>query len=155
MGRVVQVSQQHFNQVEVWTLTVSLQHLDSFLFFSHSAVDLLLCLGSLSSCMTKLGPRFCCRTDGLTFRVLAYGQQGAHDLWQTASPNDLDNCVWQLICCICCILFSPCMVLCIMVKTYMLGFRYIEDHNRTVTAVFRYKHDKVTRQNNRLLLCLL
>ena len=35
-------------------------------FFRHSVVDLLLCLGSLSCCITQFQPRFSCSIDGLT-----------------------------------------------------------------------------------------
>lgn len=37
----------------VWTSTGPLQHFDSFLFFSHSVSDFLVCLGSLSCCRTQ------------------------------------------------------------------------------------------------------
>lgn len=48
------------NQVEVWTWTGLLQHLDSFFFSSHFAVDFLLCFGSLSWCVTQLQTSFSC-----------------------------------------------------------------------------------------------
>lgn len=53
--------------LEAWTCHLSLQNRDSFLFFSHSVVHLLLFLGSLSCCMSQFGPSFGFHTDGLTF----------------------------------------------------------------------------------------
>lgn len=50
--------------VEVWTLTI----------FCHSEVDLLVCLGSLSCCMTQFCPSLSYGTIGLTFvsRIFTY-----------------------------------------------------------------------------------
>lgn len=45
------------------TLTVSL----CLFFFSHYVVELLVCLGSLSSCMTQFRPCFSCLTDRIMF----------------------------------------------------------------------------------------
>lgn len=54
---------QHLYWVEVWTLTQSF----IFFFFSYSDVNFLVCLESLSCCMTQFQPSLSCRTNGLTF----------------------------------------------------------------------------------------
>jgi len=49
----------------------------SLFFFTHSLLDLPLCLGSLCCCVTQFQPSFGCRTDGLTFdcRVFWYTEE--------------------------------------------------------------------------------
>lgn len=50
---------------EVWIWTNPLQHFDAFPF---SAILLwMICLGSLSCCITHFGQSFGCQIDGLTF----------------------------------------------------------------------------------------
>lgn len=50
------VPPEHFNQVEVWTGTGTSHdyYILVLFFFSRSAPDLLMCLGSLSCCLIKL-----------------------------------------------------------------------------------------------------
>jgi len=68
-------------------------------FFSHSVIDLLVCLGSLSYCTTQFWPSFSCRTDCLIFefdsRILSSSWltqrlQGAQVLWLQNKPK----CPW-------------------------------------------------------------
>ena len=51
---------------KVWTLIGSLQH-HNFILFRHSVVVLLVCLKSLSCCMTQFQQSVSCQTDDLTF----------------------------------------------------------------------------------------
>jgi len=70
MHSFLKVPHQYLNQVEVWTLTELLQAELLILFFDMlSVVDLLLCLGSLSCCMTQIRPSFSCQTGPLNFLV--------------------------------------------------------------------------------------
>ena len=66
----------YVSQVEVWPLTGSLQHPDSFLlqtFCCRSAAV----FGIIVLLMTQLQPSFSCHTDGLTFdsRILWYTEE--------------------------------------------------------------------------------
>ncbi len=125
-------------------MTRLLQNLDSFL-FSRSVVDLLVCLGSLSCCMTQLWPNFSCQTDALTF--------DSGILWDTEEFMRLNDCevprscgyktcpkssalhqhVWLLVWVVCAdmlVRFSPNVLLCIMAKHLHSGLicsKVIED----------------------------
>ncbi len=83
-----QLSPHDFSQDELWTMTGVLQNLDSFL-FSRSVVDFLVCLGSLSCCITQSWPSFSCQTDVLTFdsRILWYTEEFMVDSMTLRCPG--------------------------------------------------------------------
>ena len=119
MHSFLKVPPQHFSQVEVWTLTGALQHLDSFL------------------CHT-----FCCRSAGFS-PALAVGQMASHlnleyfgiqrSSWWTqrscgcrTSPNHQPSTTvldswYEVFVLICCVWFPPNVLLCIRTKHLHFG----------------------------------
>ncbi len=66
MNGLFMVMPQHLNWIEVRTFTWLLQNLN-LVFLSHSEVDLLVCLGSLSCCINQVHMSLRPQTDGQTF----------------------------------------------------------------------------------------
>ena len=82
------VPPQYFNRLEVWILTGHCNIL-ILLVFSHFVVDLLVCLRSLSCCMTQFQPSFSCWADGLTFdsKILWYAEEFMADSMTAKCPG--------------------------------------------------------------------
>ncbi len=66
MNGLFMVMPQHLSWIEVRTFTWLLQNLN-LVFLSHSEVDLLVCLGSLSCCINQVHMSLRPQTDGQTF----------------------------------------------------------------------------------------
>lgn len=87
---------------------------------NHSVVDLMLCLGSLSWCITKFRPSVSCQTDGLTLdsTILWYAEKFMVDT--VAATNVLDSC-YEVFVLICCVQFSPNMAPCTVTTHVCFG----------------------------------
>lgn len=100
----------YFHTLSIWTLG----HCNTLLlfFFRHSVEDLLLCLDSLSCCMTQFESSFSCWTDWLTFDfgILWYTEKV--DSMTTWCPSPLGPKQIQIISCWVCASAGP------LVQTY-------------------------------------
>jgi len=88
-------------------------------FSSHSVVDWMLCLGSVSRCITRFQPSFSCGTDGFVFALMPRSCMTAEQ-GQIISPPQL--CLkldLRCLCRLCC--DKPSMVLCVMAKHLHFG----------------------------------
>ena len=108
------------------TLTGPLQHLDSFLFQTFCCRSAAV-FGIIVLLMSQFQPSFSCRTDGLTSdsRILWYPEEFKVDckilcLQNKPKSSALHhrNEVFVLICCVC---FSPNVLLCITTKHLHFG----------------------------------
>ena len=102
------VLSQHFNWVKSG-LWLGHHETSILFFFSHSVVDLLVCLGSLSCCTTQFWPSRSCWTDGITFnsRILWYAEEFVVNSMTAKCPGlvaakqaqiiTLNHCGWQMV----------------------------------------------------------
>ena len=88
MHSSLMIPSQHSNQVEVWTLTGPLQHLESFLFQTFCC-RFAAVFGIIVLLMSQYQPSFSCRTDGLTFdsRILWYPEEFMVDSMTARCPG--------------------------------------------------------------------
>ena len=88
MHSSLKVPPQHFSQVEVWTLTGPLQHLDSLLFHTFCCRSAAV-FGIIVLLMSQFQPSFSCGTDGLTSdsRILWYPEEFMVDSMTARCPG--------------------------------------------------------------------
>ena len=149
----LKVPPQHFIQVEVWTLTGPLQHLDSFLFHTFCCRSAAV-FGIIVLLMSQFQPSFSCQTDGLTSdsRKLWYTEEFTVDSMTARCPGPVTAEQAQIISPPppCSILWVVCpdmlclvLVQCIMTKNHHFGLVCPKDIWVLLTLLIPIKTIKV------------